>query len=141
MEIKISARNLTVSSRFSEHVADRAPKVKQLAHEAKEFSVKVTRHDHTRGAGPEDQVELTVFAGGSAIRTEAHASDKFVAFDVALAKLLERLRRESDKRKIHHGRHGAPGTSELASGDFASLDIEPIDAAVLESLLKEQPKN
>lgn len=141
MEIKISARNLTVSSRFNEYVADRVPKVKQLAQGAKEFSIKVTRHDHTRGAGPEDEVELLIFSGGNVFRAEAHAADKFAAFDLALAKLLERLRRDSDKRKIHHGKHGAPGASELSATDFAALDIEPVDAEVLESLLQNQPKN
>ncbi len=141
MEIKISARNLTVSTRFNEYVADRAPKVEQLLHEAKEFSIKVTRHDHTRGAGPEDEVELTVFSGSAVIRAEAHASEKFAAFDIALAKLLERLRRESDKRKVHHGKHNTPGASELSASDFAALDIEPVSAEVLESLLQNQPKN
>ena len=141
MEIKISARNLTVSSKFNEYVADRVPKVKQLAHGAKEFSIKVTRHDHTRGAGPEDEVELLVFSGGTVFRADAHAADKFAAFDLALAKLLERLRRDSDKRKIHHGKHQVPGASELSASDFAALDIEPVDAAVLESLLQNQPKN
>ena len=141
MEIKISARNLTVSSRFNEYVADRVPKVKQLAQGAKEFSIKVTRHDHTRGAGPEDEVELLIFSGGNVFRAEAHAADKFAAFDLALAKLLERLRRDSDKRKIHHGRHGVPGASELSASDFATLDIQPVDDEVLESLLQNQPKN
>ena len=141
MEIKISARNLTVSSRFNEYVADRAPKVEQLVHQAKEFSIKVTRHDHTRGAGPEDEVELLLFIGGNVFRADAHAADKFAAFDLALAKLLERLRRDSDKRKIHHGKHQVPGASELSATDFAALDIQPVDAEVLESLLQKQAKN
>ena len=141
MEIKISARNLTVSSRFNEYVADRAPKVEQLLHQAKEFSIKVTRHDHTRGAGPEDEVELLVFNGATVFRADAHAADKFAAFDLALAKLLERLRRDSDKRKIHHGKHQIPGAAELSASDFAALDIQPVDAEVLESLLHKQPKN
>ena len=89
------------------------------------------RRDHSRGAGQEDQVELTVFAPGHVVRAEAHASDKFAAFDVAFGKLLERLRRLADRRKVHHGRHGSEGTSELTASDFASLDIRPVDADVL----------
>jgi len=131
MEVKISARNLTVSSRFNDYVAERAHKVEQFVHQAQEFSIKVTRHDHSRVTGPEDQVELTVFGSGQIIRAEAHASDKFAAFDVAFGKLTERLRRASDKRKVHHGRHGSPGTSELTASDFGELDVHPVSAEVL----------
>jgi ribosomal subunit interface protein len=131
MEISISARNLAVSERFKEYVAERAHKVEQFAHKVQELSIKVTRHDHSRNSGPEDQVELTVHHGGHWVRAEAVAADKFSAFDIAFGKLTERLRRASDKRKVHHGRHGSPGTSELTATDFAALDVVPADLELL----------
>jgi ribosomal subunit interface protein len=131
MEIKISARNLSVSDRFRDYVQDRAHKVEQLAHRTESLEIKVTRHDHSRNSGPEDQVELTVFEPGHVIRAEAHAGDKFAAFDAALGKLAERLRRAADRRKVHHGRHGSVGTSELTARDFAGLDVHAVDADVL----------
>lgn len=131
MEVIITAKNLTVSDRFRDYVADRARKVEQLAHRVQNLTIKVTRHDHSRTSGPEDQVELTVFEPGHVIRAEAHASDKFAAFDIALGKLSERLRRANDKRKVHHGRHGSIGTSELTAHDFAELDVRPVDSDVL----------
>ncbi|MEY3677602.1 MAG: hypothetical protein RL351_829, partial [Actinomycetota bacterium] len=73
MEVKITARNLTVSDRFREYVSDRTHKVEQLAHKVQSLDIKVTRHDHSRNSGPEDQVELTVFEPGHVIRAEAHA--------------------------------------------------------------------
>lgn len=131
MEVKISTQNLEVSDRFRDYVDDRLKKVEQLAHKVETLNVKVIRRDHSRGAGPEDQVELTVYSPGHVVRAEAHASDKFSAFDVAFGKLLERLRRLSDRRKVHHGRHGSEGTSELTATDFASLDIRPVSADLL----------
>ena len=131
MEIKISARNLSVSDRFREYVEDRAHKVEHLAQRTESFEIKVTRHDHSRNSGPEDQVELTVFEPGHIIRAEAHAGDKFSAFDAALAKLAERLRRAADRRKVHHGHHGSVGTSELTATDFAGLDIHAVDSDLL----------
>lgn len=131
MEINISARNLSVSDRFKDYVQDRAHKVEQLAHRVESLDIKVTRHDHSRNSGPEDQVELTVFEPGHVVRAEAHAGDKFAAFDAALGKLSERLRRAADRRKVHHGRHGSIGASELSAHDFAELDIQPADADVL----------
>lgn len=131
MEVNITARNLTVSDRFREYVADRTHKVEQLTHNVQALDIKVTRHDHSKNSGPEDQVELTVFEPGHVIRAEAHAGDKFAAFDIALSKLSERLRRAADRRKVHHGRHGSIGASELSAHDFAELDIKPVDSDIL----------
>ncbi|MFM6965889.1 MAG: ribosome hibernation-promoting factor, HPF/YfiA family, partial [Rhodoluna sp.] len=131
MEINITARNLSVSDRFRDYVAERAHKVEQLSHKVQSLEIKVTRHDHSKTSGPEDQVELTVVEPGHVIRAEAHAGDKFSAFDIAFGKLSERLRRAADRRKVHHGAHGSPGTSELTANDFASLDIHAVDADVL----------
>ena len=131
MEVNITARNLSVSDRFREYVSDRTHKVEQLAHKVQSLDIKVTRHDHSRNSGPEDQVELTVFEPGHVIRAEAHAGDKFAAFDIALGKLSERLRRAADRRKVHHGHHGSIGTSELTAHEFAELDIRPADSDVL----------
>ncbi len=131
MEIHITARNLSVSDRFRDYVAERGHKVEQLAHKVQSLEIKVTRHDHSRTSGPEDQVELTVIEPGHVIRAEAHAGDKFSAFDIAFGKLTERLRRASDRRKVHHGAHGSIGTSELTATDFAALDIHAVDADLL----------
>jgi ribosomal subunit interface protein len=131
MEINITARNLSVSDRFRDYVAERAHKVEQLAHKVQSLEIKVTRHDHSRTSGPEDQVELTVVEPGHIVRAEAQAGDKFSAFDLAFGKLTERLRRAADRRKVHHGAHGALGVSELTANDFAALDIHAVDGDIL----------
>lgn len=131
MEVNISARNLQVSDRFREYVADRAHKVSQLSNRATELAIKVTRYDHSKNSGPEDRVELTVIEPGHVIRAEAQAGDKFAAFDVAFGKLTERLRRASDRLKVHRGRHRNLSASELSASDFSNLDITPVDADVL----------
>lgn len=130
MEINISARNLTVSERFRDYVLERAPKVEQLAHRTQTLTIKVTRHEH-KSTGLEDQVELTVVEPGHIIRAEAHAADKFAAFDIALGKLAERLRRASDRAKVHRGQHRQLSTSEMTAHDFAELDLEPANSDVL----------
>jgi ribosomal subunit interface protein len=131
MEINISTRNLQVSDRFKDYVSDRAPKVSQLSSRATALNIKVTRYDHSKNSGPEDRVELTVLEPGHVIRAEAQASDKFAAFDIAFGKLSERLRRASDRLKVHRGRHRNLSASELSSSDFAALDIKPVSADVL----------
>lgn len=131
MEINISTRNLQVSDRFRDYVNDRAPKVFQLSSRATALNIKVTRYDHSKNSGPEDRVELTVLEPGHVIRAEAQASDKFAAFDVAFGKLSERLRRASDRLKVHRGRHRNLSASELSATDFKDLDVTPVSADVL----------
>lgn len=127
MELRITARNLTVSERFREYVSEKSGKVSQLSHKPQELNIKVTRHEH-RSAGIEDQVELTVYVPGQVVRAEARSADKFSAFDLAFSKLVERLRRASDKQKIHRGGgHKNLGVSELTAADFAQIDIKPLD--------------
>lgn len=132
MELRISAKNLNVSERFREHVAEKSAKVEQFAHRPQELNIKVTRYDHSRSAGTQDQVELTVYEPGHVVRAEARADDKFVAFDLAFGKLLERLRRYADKHKPHRGGgHQHVGTAELSAADFSQLDIKPADHSLL----------
>jgi len=127
MELRISAKNLTVSDRFRDYVTEKSGKVEQFAHRPQELNIKITRYEHSKGAGQEDQVELTVYEPGHVVRAEARAADKFVAFDIAFGKLLERLRRYSDKQKKHQGL----GASELTASDFRDLAIVPADVQLI----------
>jgi ribosomal subunit interface protein len=139
MELRISARNLSISDRFRDYVGDRAAKVEQLSHRPQELHIKVTRHEHNR-SGAEDQVELTVYEPGHVVRAEARAADNFAAFDIAFGKLLERLRRYSDKKKVHRGGgHSNLGLSELSASDFAALDVRPADYRVIMGEVTEIP--
>jgi ribosomal subunit interface protein len=139
MELRISTRNLKISDRFREYVGDRAAKVEQLSHRPQELHIKVTRHEHNR-SGAEDQVELTVYEPGHVVRAEARAPEEFAAFDMAFGKLLERLRRYSDKKKVHRGGgHSNLGLSELSASDFATLDVKPADYRVIMGEVTELP--
>jgi ribosomal subunit interface protein len=139
MELRISTRNLKISDRFREYVGDRAAKVEQLSHRPQELHIKVTRHEHNR-SGAEDQVELTVYEPGHVVRAEARAPEEFAAFDMAFGKLLERLRRYSDKKKVHRGGgHSNLGLSELSASDFSTLDVKPADYRVIMGEVTELP--
>jgi ribosomal subunit interface protein len=131
MLVNISARNLSVSDRFREYVEERTHKIEHLASGAESLKIKVTRHDHQRAAGVEDQVELTVTKPGHVIRAEAQAADKFAAFDIALDKLAERLRRLGDKNKVHRGQHVPLSLTELSAHDFAELGVKPVESDIL----------
>ncbi len=101
MDVNVIGRNVSVTDRFREYAEDRAAKVEQLSPRAQTIDIKVSRQPNARVADSEMTVEVTVIGPGPAVRAEAHSSEKFSAFDLAFAKLLERLRRARDKVKDH----------------------------------------
>jgi hypothetical protein len=60
------------------------------------------------------------------IRAEASAADKFAAFDLAYNKLLERLRRAKDRKKVHHGRHTPKAVREATATLEPASPHEPL---------------
>ncbi len=128
MEFMITGRNLSVSDRFREYAGEKLTKIEQLANKVQRVDVKVSKESKARTADTPLTVELTVVGRGPVIRAEAAAADKFAAFDLAYGKLLERLRRAKDKKKVHHGRH-APVAVNEATGSLPTVSsTEPIYA-------------
>jgi len=134
MEISITGRNVGVTDRFREYAMDKADKVAHLAEKAIAFEIKVTRHHETRGASGDDRVELTLIGPGPLVRAESSGSDKYVAFDLAMAKLVERVRQAKDRKKVHRGQHRPTSLREASSDGFSVVDITPAAPQVLESV-------
>ena len=101
MEIVVAGRHTDVSARYREHVTGKLAKVEQLAPRAQRVDVLVSHEPNPRQADSSERVELTVLDRGPVIRAEASADDAYAALDLALAKLLERLRRTRDRRREH----------------------------------------
>ena len=102
MEIVVVGRHTQVPERFRRHVEDKLSKVAQLAPRAQRIDVEVTHERNPRQSEICERVELTVRGKGPVIRAEATADDPYAALDVAMTKLMERLRRARDRRKDHH---------------------------------------
>ncbi|GAA1730790.1 ribosome hibernation-promoting factor, HPF/YfiA family [Microcella frigidaquae] len=133
MDITITGRNIGITDRFRDYATEKAEKVEHLADRALVLEIKVSRH-HEKSAGrspDDDRVELTLIGPGPVVRAEAAGSDKYVAFDLAIDKLLERLRRAKDKRKVHRGNHRPVSLHEAAAGGFTVIDITPADAEII----------
>jgi len=129
VDITITGRNNGITDRFRDYATEKAEKVEHLADRALVLEIKVSRH-HEKSAGrtPEDdRVELTLVGPGPVIRAEASGSDKYVAFDLAIDKLMERVRRAKDKRKVHRGNHRPVSLREASADGFRVVDITPAD--------------
>jgi len=134
METNIVGRNLGITDRFREYATEKAEKIAGLADKALALEIKVSRHHEKNGAAAgNDRVELTLIGKGPLVRAEADGSDKYAAFDIALGRLLERVRRAKDRKKVHRGgAHRPTSLQEAASVAFSVIDIVPASGETLE---------
>ncbi len=121
MDIVVSGRHLTVSDRFREHVEEKLGKITQLEPRTRRVEVVLSHEANRRQGKPCDRVEVTCYAKGPVVRAEACAEDRYAALDMVLDKLMERLRRRSDKRQVHRGRR----TPESVARATARIEAPP----------------
>ena len=115
MEIVVTGRHVQVSERFRRHLDDKLAKVPQLAPRVQRLDVVVTHEANKRQSKACDRVEITCHVKGPVVRAEACADDKYGALDIAMDKLLERLRRDHDRRRVHRGRRVPESVSQATS--------------------------
>jgi ribosomal subunit interface protein len=113
VEIVVSGRHTEVPERFRRLAEEKLLKIGQLAPKAHRTDVELSHERNPRQSQNCEKVEITVRGKGPVIRAEASAEDPAVALDLAFGKLLERLRRTRDRRKVHHGRQ-TPHSVRLA---------------------------
>src|SRR6187402_283187 len=130
MELNIVGRNLGVTDRFRAYAAEKSEKVTHLAERAISLDVKLSRHNEKNGNTGPDRVELTLVGKGPVVRAEADGSDKYAAFDVALGRLLERIRR----RKVHRGQRRPTSLREATDVGFAEVGVQAAAPEVLEQV-------
>lgn len=132
MDISINGLGAGITDRFRDYATEKSEKVEHLAPRALAFEVKVSRHNEKNGSTGDDRVELTLIGPGPLVRAEADGADKYAAFDVALDKLMERVRRAKDRQKVHRGKHRPVSLREATAGGFAVVDITPVEPEFLE---------
>lgn len=120
MEIVVVGRHTEVPTRFRRHVEDKLSKITQLAPYAQRVDVELSHESNPRQAAASERIELTVRDRGPVVRAEASASDPYAALDVAMTKLMERLRRAHDRRK---GKSARRDSKALPAVDPETLPV------------------
>jgi ribosomal subunit interface protein len=133
MDITITGRGVGIPDRFEDYATEKAEKVGQLAEKALALEIKVVRHHETNGSSGDDRVELTLIGPGPVVRAEAGAADKYAAFDMALDKMIERIRQAKDRKKVHRGQHRPVSLAEATSNGRV-LDVVPASAEVIDAV-------
>lgn len=115
MEIVVKGRHCEVSDRFREHVSEKLIRLEKYDHRSQRVDVEVTIERNPRQADHAAKLELTLHSRGPVVRAEAAAHDKLAALDKALVKLEARLRRQADRRRIHHGNRAPMSLAEASA--------------------------
>jgi ribosomal subunit interface protein len=141
VDIIFKGLHTDVLDRFRKQASVKLAKIEKLDHKAIRVDVAVTAEHNPRQSQRRERVELTISSRGPAIRAEAAAEDRYVALDIAFAKLESRLRRACDRRKGRHGAHAAVRVIDLPAAGDAGAEPAPADEALPETadLAQAQP--
>jgi ribosomal subunit interface protein len=129
VDIVITGRRTEATDRFRRLAEEKLAKVSQFTPSAYRIDVELSHERNPRQSNTCERVEITVRDKGPVVRAEACAEDPLAALDIAFGKLLERLRRMGDRKKVHHGRH-APASVRAAgllpAGEAGANGVEVV---------------
>lgn len=106
MDVTVTGRHCQVSDEFRAHVMDRITRIDKLSERVIRVEVQISASGTKRTPDEAVRAEITLRSRGPVIRAEASASDKVAAFEMALDKLMARLRRAADRRRDRRGHRG-----------------------------------
>ena len=134
MDIVVTGRHTEVSDRFREYVEEKLAKLEKFDGKVFRVAVQVQKLANGKNASRPERVEMTVYSKGPVVRAEAEAHDMFAAMDLALDKLIARMRKAADRRRVHQGRRRPRSVAEATAENGALLGGEPAgDVAVVEA--------
>src|SRR3954462_6784333 len=105
MDIVLNSRHCELTDKFREHVREKLIRLEKHDHRVIRVEVEVEKERNPRQADRAVRVQLTAFSKGPVIRAEASAEEKMSALDLALDRMAGQMRRASDRRRVHRGRH------------------------------------
>jgi ribosomal subunit interface protein len=115
MDVVVKSRHCEISDSFREHVEEKLGRLEKHDHRVFRLEVEVDREKNPRQQERCVRVELTAFSKGPVVRAEACADDKRAALDLAVDKMAAQMRRASDRRRVHRGRHTPVSVAQALS--------------------------
>ncbi|MGV0850896.1 ribosome hibernation-promoting factor, HPF/YfiA family [Mycolicibacterium phlei] len=135
-EVSVTGRNVEIPDHFRIYVAEKLSRLERFDRTIYLFDVELDHERNRRQRKNCQHVEITARGKGPVVRGEACADSFYGAFEAAIDKLAERLRRARDRRKIHYGDKTpvsvAKATAVAAQADAADAVQREIDNAALD---------
>ncbi len=133
MDIVVKGRNVEVPDHFRQLVADKLALSERLDNRVIRVDVELSKEKNPRQSDRCQRVEITVRSKGPVIRAEACADSFYAALDTAVSKLEARLRKQHDRRRVHHGGKTPASVAEVT----ATLPTDALGASPVAVLDRE----
>ena len=125
MDIVVKGRNVEVPDHYRQHVGDKLHKIERFDQKVIRVDVELFHEKNPRQSDYCQRVEITCYSKGPVVRAEACAADFYAALEIAVNRLNARLRRSSDRRRVHRGRR-SPVSVAAATAPLARLNGESL---------------
>lgn len=102
-EVVFEGRNVEIPDHYRVYVSQKLARLERFDRSIYLFDVELKHEPNRRQRKSCQRVEITARGRGPVSRAEASADSFYSAFESAVAKLENRLRRAKDRRKVHYG--------------------------------------
>lgn len=123
--VAIDGRNVDVPEHFRVYLEDKLARLEKFRSTITLFEVNLFHEPNPRQSKACQRLELTVRGKGGVARAEAAAENFYAAFETALTRLQSRLRKASDRKKVHYGNRTPVSVAEATAP--SALPDAPVD--------------
>ena len=102
-EVVFEGRNVEIPDHYRAYVAHKLARLERFDRSIHLFDVELKHEPNRRQRKSCQRVEITARGRGPVSRAEASADSFYAAFEAAVHKLENRLRRVKDRRMVHYG--------------------------------------
>ena len=127
-EVVVKGRNVEIPDHFRVYVSQKLARLERFDRSIYLFDVELDHEKNRRQRKNCQHVEITARGRGPVVRGEACADSFYAAFESAVSKLENRLRRSKDRRKVHYG-DKTPVSLAEATAAAPPPDTAPAEAA------------
>lgn len=127
-EVVVKGRNVEIPDHFRTYVTEKLTRLERFDRSIYLFDVELDHEKNRRQRKNCQHVEITARGRGPVVRGEACADSFYAAFEAAVSKLENRLRRSKDRRKIHYGDKRPVSVAEATAATAAIEDETPAPA-------------
>jgi ribosomal subunit interface protein len=113
--IVVHGHNIEVPEHYRVHVTQKMAHVQRYNDKIIHYDVELFHENNHRQSKLCQRVKITGTGNGPVVRAEARGPDFYTALAAALTKLKTQLRRNHDRRQVHHG-HRTPTSVAEATG-------------------------
>lgn len=127
-EVVVKGRNVEIPDHFRTYVTEKLTRLERFDRSIYLFDVELDHERNRRQRKNCQHVEITARGRGPVVRGEACADSFYAAFEAAVSKLENRLRRSKDRRKIHYGDKRPVSVAEATAATAAIEEETPAPA-------------